>query len=53
MYNVVKENVESTKLFAILPDSTDYSGINLLPQISWSLFFIKSVLSFIMHISGQ
>lgn len=34
MYNVVKENVESRKLFAILPDSTDYSGINLLPQIS-------------------
>ena len=32
MYDVVKENVESTKLFAILPDSTDYSGIYLLPQ---------------------
>lgn len=25
VYNVVKENVESRKLFAILPDSTDYS----------------------------
>lgn len=38
MYNVVKENVESRKLFAILPDSTDYSGINLLPPCSLIAF---------------
>lgn len=48
VYDVVKENVESRKLFAILPDSTDYSGIKSFTSSCLISVLLESLFSFII-----